>query len=373
MYRIDARLLLGAPLLLMLAGPGCDDTTETTDHTTSSVPPGGNGGTAGAPGGEGGVGGAVCVLPTEPYVPTADDIAFTPLAEVPQGEQILFGTWSLPDAVWSMNTDGSNAVELFRTYRVWSMGAARGGDKLAFACGDPNQHDHYCNDWGDAIQHSWMYDFATQSVELLASGNINDECHTFTADDSALYVCRRYDFQPDGSNHSYRLGRIELPSKEFVWVTDPASPLQMDLHPQPTADGSALWFTRIDVEGTDQTRSIQRMTLPTGTPELIRNDANEAQLSPDGTRYLYADWTQGFVVYESDLDGQNAVLVANRAATSLTYSPDGQRVAYLVDDNGCANIEVVLVDGSQADTPTRIRDCAETGDFITSLAWIVRP
>jgi Tol biopolymer transport system component len=293
--------------------------------------------------------------------------------EVPQGEQILFAQWSFPDSIWSMGTDGSNPVEVFHTYRIWSMGVARGGNKLAFACGDPNQLAHYCLNIGDAIQHTWMYDFATQQVELLAGDAINDECHTFTQDDSSIYVCRRYDFQPDGSNHSYRLGRIDLPSKDFAWVTDPASPMQMDLHPQPTDDGSALWFTRIDVEGTDQTRSIQRMTLPAGTPALVRNDANEVVLSPDGTRYLYADWAQAYRVYASDLDGQNAVLVADRQGYNLRYSPDGTRVAFLVEDNGCTNIDVVAADGSEANAPTRIRDCSLTGEFITDLAWIVRP
>ncbi|MBW2457078.1 MAG: hypothetical protein JRI68_21360, partial [Deltaproteobacteria bacterium] len=56
-------------------------------------------------------------------------------------------------------------------------------------------------------------------------------------------------------------------------------------------------------------------------------------------------------------------------------SPDGSQVAYLQRDDGnnCSHIDVVAADGSEADTPTRVRDCAQSGEFITQVDWIDAP
>lgn len=339
------------------------------------------GGGSGASGGSGGTGGTPYTCPEGgfgPYTPTADDIEFEALHAVPSGEQILFNNWALPDSISATTPDGLTTTEIFRAYRVWSMGVANGGTELAFACGDPNQVEHYGIEVGDAIQHTWLYDFATQTVTLLADGTINDECHTFTADDSALYVCRRYDFRCDPEwysvNENYRIGRIELGTKAFEFVTDPTAS-EMDLYPQPDAAESSMLFTRVTIEGSSQSRAIMQMALPTGTPTSVRADANGPVLSPDGLRYLYVDYDQNGWLYASDLDGQNEVLVAEAHATSVRYSPDGQRVAFLADndDAACSDIVTVAADGSEAQGPAVVRDCGESGEFITDIAWIVRP
>jgi hypothetical protein len=333
----------------------------------------GGGGSAGmGGGGAGGSAGAGGVCVPQDYVPTANDIGFTPLNPVPSGEQILFNTWSLPDAVFSMRPDGTSVVEIFRVYRVWSFGVANGRDRLAFACGDPNQEQHYCLNLGDAIQHTWLYDFATQQIELVAGGATNDECHEFSPNDDSIYVCRRYDFTPDLANKGYRIGRIALPAKDFSWITD-ESAAHMDLYGQPTADESELYFTR--VINADFSRTVQKMALPAGTPALALPNASGAVLSPDGTRLLYVDTEQDWTVFSSRRDGSDVVHVVNAAGSDLQYSPDGSRVAYLVYDDsvGCSHIETAAADGSEVDSPVRIRDCAQTGDFITQLAWFGPP
>ncbi len=377
-YRLDSFCslvaLAGALSLLTF---GCED-----DITTHG-PTGGSGGTGhtslgggGGDGGLGGIGGGGSGGGPE-YVPSAADIGFTPLNSIPSGEQILFNDWAAPDSLWAMTPDGSTAVEVFRVFRVWSMGAARGGDQLAFSAGDPNQEDHYGLTLGDAIQHTWLYDFATQSISVVAYGNINDECHHFEPDDGAVLVCRRYDFHfedPYWLNGGYRIARIDLSDNSSTFITDEVEQ-EFHLHPQVTADGSEMWFTRIQISGPTQYRSIRKMTLPSGTPTLVRDDASAVHLSPDGTRYLYADSGEQNIIYASDLDGQNEVLVANTAGTKATYSPDGSQVVYLQNDgaNNCQHIDVVAADGSEADAPTRVRDCAQSGEFITQVDWIVVP
>ena len=151
------------------------------------------------------------------------------------------------------------------------------------------------------------------------------------------------------------------------------SAAHMDLWGQPTADESEMFFTRII--NADLSRTVQKMALPAGAPALALAHASGAMLSPDGTRLLYVDTTQNWTVFSSLLDGSDVVHVANAAGTSLRYSPDGTRVAYLVYDQGanCSHIETAAADGSEVDAPVRIRDCAQSGDFITDLAWFVRP
>ena len=68
------------------------------------------------------------------------------------------------------------------------------------------------------------------------------------------------------------------------------------------------------------------------------------------------------------------MLVADVQASGARWSPDGTRVVYTVGDDevSCSHVEIVAADGSEADAPTRIRDCVESGEFITDLAWITR-
>jgi len=314
------------------------------------------------------------VLPCDiaPSQGAAPNIQFMPLAPIPSGEQILFNDWSLPDKLKSMKTDGSRVVEIFQAYRVWSLGVSPLDDVLAFAAGDPEQEANYGVTIGDAIQHTWIYRFSDQSVSLLSGGNINDECHTFAPVGCALFVCRRYDFTPEGMNKGYRIATINLPSAEVNFLT-PEVMAEYALNPQVTPD-AALYYTRITVMGS-QHSSIQRMTLPAGTPELVRDNAHGAVLTPDATRYLYADSTQMSALYIADIAGGNDQLVVNRPGTSARFSPDGSRIAYLLwdDSAACSHVEIAAVDGSMAETPLRIRDCAASGEFITELAWITRP
>jgi hypothetical protein len=253
------------------------------------------------------------------------------------------------------------------------MGATPGGDRVAFACGDPKQKEHYGLELGDAIQHSWLYDSAGQQITLLANGNINDECHLFGPDGEHVYVCRRYDFQSDFTNKGYRLGRIELASLAFEFLS-PEVANELHLDPVPLAGEAEMLFTRIVIAGGKQKRSVSKQPLPSGAASELRADAGSPRLSPDGTRYLYVDYTDMGTLWSSKLDGTDPVKVVDRQASGARYSPDGSSVVYLVDAEGvsCQHVEVVKADGSEADMPVRIRDCTMTGEFITEVAWVDR-
>jgi hypothetical protein len=311
-----------------------------------------------------------------PYVPKAADIKFAAVHPLPSGEQILFNDWSPdPNVVHSMTPDGKTVTEVFRAFRVWSMSVSQAADRIAFACGDPLQEQHYGIKIGDAIQHTWLYDASKQTVSVLAHGNINDECHAFGPGDSTLYVCRRYDFTQDGSFKGWRIGRIDLPGSGFTFLTPEVPPgTEFHLSPQPTPDGKTLYFGRIQISGGKQQNAILRQALPSGTPEVVRPNAKSPTLSADGTRYVFQNIDDNRHLYVATVDGSSLVKVAAAEGTTARYSPDGKQIAYLVWDTpkNCAHIEAVKADGTEASAPRRLRDCSTSGEFITELDWITR-
>jgi hypothetical protein len=324
---------------------------------------------------EAGAEAGACV-PVDNYVPTAADIHFKAFAAVPSGEQILYGNWSttygVSDAVYSMAPDGSGSNKLFEAWRLWSMGVSRSIDRIAFACGDPEQDKHFCINVGDAIQHTWTYDIATQQVKLIAAGNINDECHRFGPGDKNLYVCRRYDFDAKGNNTGYTVGRINLDTLGFEFLTKETGN-DMSLYGLPNADESLLYYTLIKMPA--NTRTLMRQALPGGTAEILRDKGSAMTLSPDGSKYVFANSDDKSALYVSNLDGTGLLKIADHNGNSVQFSPDGTRVAFLWWDGpaNCSHVEVVKIDGSEASSPTRIRDCGKTNENISELAWIVRP
>jgi hypothetical protein len=351
---------------------GGSGTTVSVTVSSSS----GTGGTGGGGGGAGGAGGACSSTPaTTTFVPMPADIQFQAVNALPHGEQIVFNDWNpSPNTLSSMTPDGVTTTKVLEAFRVWSLGVSHAGTTIAFACGDPEQQQHYGLSIGDAIQHTWLYDVATQQASLLTDGNVNDECHTFGPGDTSLYICRRYDFTGCGDNQGYQIGVIALPGGAFTFLS-PDDPSIQALDPQPTPDGTELYFDEITSPMGQQSRDLYTMPLPMGAVTKLRGDAGTPVLSPDGTRYVYASYGDAGNLHVSALDGTGDVRVTGTQGDSATWSPDGTKIAYLYMDMvaNCSHVEVVSADGSDADTPTRIRDCSATQEFITALAWFQRP
>ena len=316
-------------------------------------------------------------------LPTQTSIQFAAKAPLPHGEQILFNDWNpQPNTVSSLTPDGATKTVIFEVFLAWSMGVSHDGKSIAFSCGDPNQQADFGLQIQNSINQTWIYDVPTQAIHLVSHGNLDDECHTFGPGDTTLWVCRRYDFVETGdggdlmgTDKGYRIGRIDLPSNDFTFVT-PDDPNELALYPQPTADGQGVYYSTSQVVSATQTNdAVELMPLPCGAASTVRAKAREPGLSPDGTRYVYADDSQMGALYASNLDGTAAVKLTSEAGTNAVWSPDGTRVAYLFFDSAadCSHIDVVQSDGSTAASPTRLRDCTKTGEFITQLAWFVEP
>ncbi|MBI5481567.1 MAG: PD40 domain-containing protein [Deltaproteobacteria bacterium] len=318
-----------------------------------------------------------------PFVPTPADIDFAAVHPLPTGEQILFNDWGAsPNKLYSMTPDGQTVTEVFVAYRIWSMGVSRARDQIAFSSGYDldTQNQHYgIPTLGDAIQHTFIYDVASQTAQVVAYGSINDECHMFGPSDTALYVCRRYDFQAscDGwdiqyTNRGWRIGRIDRPGNAFTFLT-PDVDLDWALSPQPTPAGDTLFYGRIQISGTTQTRTVMKMALPTGTPQEWKANASFPVLSPDGTRLAYQNWDDQYTLYVANVDGSQPTRIANRKnASEAVFSPDGAQVVFLYDENDGCCIEAVTADGTEANVPRCLRNCGTTNEFITELDWITR-
>lgn len=309
--------------------------------------------------------------------PTPAELSFKAVNPLPAGEQLLFNDWNAtPNAVFSIKPDGSAAIEVFRGFRVWAMGVSHAADKIAFSCADPKQEERYGLAIGDAIQHTWVYDVASQTIAPLSRGNLNDECHAFSRDDKTLYVCRRYDFAFDGenvTNKGWRIVGIDMASAAATFLS-PEVDREFHLGPSPSPDGKELWYSITKLTPPTQKFSVVKTTLPAGgASSLVRADAARPVLSPDGKRYVYADPLLKSALLVSDVGATTAGVKIANGGTEVRWSPDGTRVAFLTFDSAanCSHIEVVKADGTDA-TPTRVRDCAMTKEFITELAWVVK-
>ncbi len=312
--------------------------------------------------------------PSAPPHPTPEELSFQAVNPLPAGEQLIFNDWnSTPNAVYSMKPDGTGETEIFRVFRVWAMGVNHGVNQIAFSCADPKQEEHYGLAIGDAIQHTWMYDVASQTIAPLTKGNINDECHAFSPDDKTLYLCRRYDFALDGDNVVYKGWRITSVDVA-TGATNFLSPLvdrEFHLAPQPSADGKELFYSITTLSGTSQSFRIVKTALPAGgDATLLRADAARPSLSPDGTKYAFSNPLEKGALYVSTIGSDASTRISKNAGTEVRWSPDGTRLAYLAFDSAlnCSHIEIVRADGSDADAPNRIYTCSSK--FLSELAWV---
>jgi hypothetical protein len=365
---------LAPPLVAFACGHGSKSTTSIAD----AQPVDGQGGDAAScPTDDSGVEAGTYPLPTQ------ESIQFAAKAALPHGEQLLFNDWNpQPNTVSSLTPDGATKTVVFEVFLAWSMGVSHDGKSIAFSCGDPNQQADFGLQIQNSINQTWIYDVPTQAIRLVSHGNIDDECHTFGPGDTTLWVCRRYDFEETGdggdlmgTDKGYRIGRIDVASDDFTFVTPDVTDVEA-LYPQPTADGQGVYYSTSQVvSATQQNDAVEFMPLPCGATSTVRANAHEPVLSPDGTRYVYGDDTAMGALYASNLDGTGAVKLTSEAGTSAVWSPDGTRVAYLYFDSAadCSHIDVVQSDGSTAASPTRLRDCTKTGEFVTQLAWFVEP
>jgi Tol biopolymer transport system component len=317
-----------------------------------------------------------CLTADDPC-PAAEDIDFAALEELPSGEWLLANDWApTPNVAFVLPIDDLGAArrEIFAANRVWSMGAAADGSSIYFSAWDAQQEEHFGITIGDAIQNSFSFTPSTSELRALAWGNLNDECQVPSPDGDSLYVCRRYDFTPEGAFSGWRIGRISLDDRSFEFLRgDAAGPYE--LSPQPLPDGATVLLElRARPPATDDTLVL--LDLASGDETDVRTSAGRPILFPDGHRVLFQDRTDQSRWKMLDLDSSAPPVTVSptTGAGDAAISPDGDTIVYAVFDStlSCDHLERVTFSGTWS-APTRVRDCAQTGEFITDLDWIVVP
>jgi hypothetical protein len=318
----------------------------------------------------------------EPGPTPADDIAFVAGPPLAAGSWLLVNDWAAePNHVFALSPDdlaGPKQV-VFSAHRVWSMGAADDGSAILFSSWDALQEEHFGLTIGDSIQNSFVYDTRARRVRYLGPigsswQNVNDECHELSPDGAYVYVCRRYDFTPEGGFSGWRLGRIHTVDRtfEFLRVDAPGGPFE--LGPQVIPGTSQVVFAlRARPPATGST--LHSLDVATGVETTVRPNAARPVLAPDGQRLVFSDTTAQFRLAMIDLarPGDAAVAVSPTLGTgAVAWAPDGQSIVYAVYDQprNCDHLERVIWTGAAWSAPERVRDCALTGEFITDLAWV---
>ena len=326
---------------------------------------------------------------------TPADAAPAPASEIGlvpgPGQALTAGDWIVandwagpPDVVFALpaaDLGGPRQVVLSAN-RVWSLGVRADGAELVFSSSDPEQEADFGISIGDAIQNTFRYDTAAQTVALLAPAgadwiNVNDECHEPTADGAFVYVCRRYDFTAQGAFLGWRIGRIDGASGAFEFLRPDAPGGPWELGAQAIAGTTRILYEqRTRPPGSQY--SLWTRDLGTGAETMVQASAGRPTLAPDGHRVLFHRTTDHFRLWMLDLDAPAAPAIPVTPTTGVgdsAWSPDGDAVVYTVYDdvNICDHLERVTFDGSAWSAPVRVRDCAQTGEFITDLSWIRRP
>lgn len=312
----------------------------------------------------------------------ADDIQFVAGAALPPGQWLLANDWaSSPNRVIALDPAdlGGTARTVFSADRVWSMGAHADGRTIVFSANDPMQEAHFGVTFNDSIQNSFAFDTQQRTISLLAPAgtgweNVNDECFHPTTDGAHVYLCRRYEFTADGGFLGWRIGRLSLADGSFEFLRPDAAGGPFELSAQELPGTTRILFElRARPPATGST--LHTRDLVSGVELMVRQGAGRVNLAPDGHRVLFADRTDQSRLKTFDLDApaEAAIPVSpTLSAGDGAWSPDGQTIVYAVFDqaNSCDHLERVTWSGTAWSAPERVRDCAQTGEFLPQLAWV---
>lgn len=314
-----------------------------------------------------------------PSAPTAASIMFAAGAKLGAGSYLVFNDWSKdPNSVWAVAVGdvGGARTELFRANRVWSLGTKADGSAMLFAAHDDQQEAHFGVTLGDSIQNTFLFDAASQQVRAVAWGNINDECHTFTPDGLATFVCRRYDFTSAGTFSGWRLAKVRLADGVAEYVRAEQT-RDFELSPQPLSNQRLLFELRSKPPASNSAIYVRDLT--TGVETKVFDQASRPVLAPDGHHITMLNHADGRKLYIADLDAPTAPLravPASAGAADVVWAPDGNSLFYTVFDsaNSCDHIERINLLGTPAPTPERLRDCvSHNHEFITKMFWVTVP
>lgn len=294
------------------------------------------------------------------------------------GSLIFYNNWSMgeeKDSIEMISPNGDYKAVRVYANRIWSFGVSSDGRVIAFSSADPYQEERYGIGVYDAIQYTWLLKENEPPLQI-TFGPINDECHNFIRNDSALMICRRANFRPDDQymvvSDPYRILIHDLDDHSETYLT-PLDFRYNDYYGSLRYDGNIL-FNRNTIA--DRTIDIMILNTNSGEIDLLQKDSSGPVVSVDGKSLLFKRRGSNRL-FLADVDNISAAVPildgGNRYIANYVFSPDKNRIAYTLDDptNNCFDLMVADIGGENI---RKILDCSDEKKFITVIKWVnVRP
>ncbi len=193
------------------------------------------------------------------------------------------------------------------------------------------------------------------------------------------------DISPDGRYLAYADDEI---GRQSIWLQQLAtSTVARVLGPVPyylgrglrfSPDGDYLYYSQRDTDAS--TFSLYRLSVMGGAPEKILSNlwatdstsSDAVAFSPDGQKIVFARYTdKENYLLTANADGSDErrllALPAKEQMRVFTWSPDGQTIAFGIDEEGINDMNCIAVIPSQGGTERRILRGVEG---IHGMAWL---
>jgi TolB protein len=141
---------------------------------------------------------------------------------------------------------------------------------------------------------------------------------------------------------------------------------------QSFAKSSTVTFTSYDTNGQ---RGIYQMNPDGSNVHMVRSNAFDASVSPDKSRIAFVSGSGGYYdIYVMNENGENVQKITDNNAYNFspTWSPDGQKLAYLTSTDGLNTTDVWIVniaDGSKIKATPKWPNGADRSIRIHSVAF----
>jgi Tol biopolymer transport system component len=241
------------------------------------------------------------------------------------------------DQIWTINPDGSGAVNVSNTDTLDEYGTfSADGTKIAY--------DQWTSDGKEDQIWSMNTDGSAQT-DLTNDTGAFDDYATWSPDGTRVAFVRSNDttdedeiwvMNADGSN-------------QHLLVTPDSG--ASDENPNWSPDGTKITFARVG----DSSQIYVANADGSGTPQNVSNDSDwdsDPNWSPDGTKLAFGKQVGGdgpTQIWVMNADGSSQhVVVADDAVSdsAAAWSPDGTQIAYQRSSGAGQAIWVVAADGS---------------------------
>ncbi|WP_135606217.1 PD40 domain-containing protein [Methanococcoides sp. NM1] len=272
--------------------------------------------------------GAITIEETEQL--TFDVNQRTP-AWSPDGKLI---TYSSEQAIWVMNTDGSDQTRVYDTI-AWEGEPSFSSD---------GKFIYYATEHVQPFSSKFI---SIRVVELADKSNTSQI--TENADKRAPVM------SPDGTKIAY-LSKVS--GNYDIWVMNPDGGKNQQITDSANDEGAPSWSPEGEMLAYSLEGNLWTVNLTNRVPVVLRNDTFENThpvFNPDGTKIAFVSDRSGnsdIWVMNSNSLGIEQITFENSTQTYPAWSPDGDKIAFASNEGGDYNIWTLTL--SDTDRPIEL-------------------